>query len=290
MARITPTTSPSAAETSPLPRGGATANGFDLGRPTWIEVDPGFPPGSVGAEPGNRSDEVVVDTAEGAFTAAHAADIVAFTEFVAGTALPESDRQWLIDAMAREFTKEPARALEEMQRVTTAVSAIPDLDPLERAQSRHRALGGMYQTEPVREAHGIPETPIMTILKAHNPALVIDKTGVVVPADALDHRNEINALILRLAGREEADLGHIRAQMATEYRTAGPVMQAELAGSQIRLVILRAWLAELPTADMDQLRARLGEVIDTATDLDLVTLQLSFRSMVEAIGPDPDLD
>jgi transposase-like protein len=43
------------------------------------------------------------------------------------------------------------------------------------------------------------------------------------------------------------------------------------------------------TAELARLRARLADVVDTATDLDLVGLQLSFRSMVEAIA-DGDSD
>ena len=58
--------------------------------------------------------------------------------------------------------------------------------------------------------------------------------------------------------------------MVTTYLTAAAPMKAELAGSQVRLVTLRAWLALQPQNEIDQLRARMRDVIDTATDLDMV--------------------
>ncbi len=262
-----------------------SANDADLGTPSWIETQRGFPVGGLGADPGpRRDDEVLAATPAGDFTGAHVDDLIAFTEFLTGTALDEGDRNWLSDKMAAEFVKDPQAALNEMVRVTNAVTTIPGLEPFERADTRHKAVTGLYQTEPIRIEHSIPETPIMTLLKAHNPALLIDKTGVVVTTDAVEYRHQINDLILSLGGRSLSDLPHIRSELTEQYQNGPVMMKAELAGSQIRLVVLRTWLAEQPQSDMDQLRARLSNVIDTATDLDLVTLQLSFRSMIEAIG------
>lgn len=262
-----------------------SANDADLGRPSWIETERGFPVGGLGADPGpRRHDEILAATPAGNFTGAHVDDLIAFTEFLTGTALNQGDREWLTDKMAAEFVKDPQQALTEMARVTNAVETIPDLEPFERADTRHKAVTGLYQTEPIRIEHNIDETPIMTLLKAHNPALLIDKTGVVVTTDAVEYRHQINDLILSLGGRSLDDLPHIRSELTDQYQDGPVMMKAELAGSQIRLVVLRTWLAEQAQAEMDQLRARLSDVIDTATDLDLVTLQLSFRSMIEAIG------
>lgn len=265
-------------------------NDAQLGQPTWIETDRGFPHGGFGAEPELRpSPETVLVSVEGAsagvafeYTAAHGADIVAFTEFLAGTAFDDQERAWLTDAMGREFRLEPGPALEQLAPIANAVATIPELEPVERANNRHKALTAMYRAETVRERNGLAETPIMTMIRAHNPPLYMDSTGLVIVADALEARTVLNDLVLDLGGRTRDGQPNLRTDLAENYQDLPAMMQVELAGSQIRLVVLRAWLAELPQQEMDQLRARLADVIDTATDLDMVTLQLSFRSMIEA--------
>ncbi len=274
------------------------ANDADLGRPTWIESERGFPPGGFGARPELRPDpdDVVVaaqPTGGGtvpAFTSGYAADVVAFTEFLAGTAFDEGERTWLVEAMGREFLKDPAAAIEQFEPIANAVKAIPDLEPVERANNRHKALTTMYRAETVRQSHGLPENPTMVLIRAHNPAVFTDKTGVVVVADALEARAILNELVLSLGGHSRRSQPNLRIDLDRDYAGLPAPMLVELAGSQIRLVVLRAWLADLPQAEMDQLRARLADVIDTATDLDLVTLQLSFRSMIEAFESNADVD
>ncbi len=273
-------------------------NDADLGEPTWIESGRGFPPGGFGDRPDLRPDpdQVIVatePTADGTireFTAGYAADVVAFTEFLAGTAFDATERDWLIEAMGREFLKEPEAAIEQFAPIANAVAAIPDLEPVERANNRHKALTTMYRAETVRKESGLPETPIMTMIQAHNPAVFTDKTGLVVVADALEARTLLNDLVLSLGGHRREDQPNLRTGLSGNYGSMPSPMLVELAGSQIRLVVLRAWLADLPQSDMDQLQARLSEVIDTATDLDLVTLQLSFRSMIEAFEGVQDHD
>jgi hypothetical protein len=263
-----------------------------LGPATWIELDPGFPTDSWGqdrrAAVAGAEQPVLASADAGSFTMTHAVDLVAFTEFLIGAALPPSERDWLIDALAREFTAEPQKALAELSRIAAAVEAIPDLDPVERADRRHKALVGLYRTEPVRERLNLPETPVMAVLKAHNPALVLSEDGAVVTTDALDYRHRINAMILRVAGRGEEQLGMLQTELVDGFRDAGPLPQAELAGSQIRLVMLRTWLDDLPDDEFEELRRRLGQIVDTATDLDLVTMQLSFRALIEALGDHAD--
>lgn len=264
---------------------GERNNDVDLGTETWIETGRGFPPGGVGAEPIEDSgyEMAIATTPHGSFTGFDAARVVAFTEFLAGTAFDADEREWLIDAMAREFTDDPANAIEQLAPIENAVDVIPDLDPIERATNRLKALTSMYQTEPIRERLEMAETPVMMMLKAHNPALVIDRTGVVVVSDAIDARREINDLVLSLGERSLDQLPNLRADMVSTYLTAAAPMKAELAGSQVRLVTLRAWLALQPQNEIDQLRARMRDVIDTATDLDMVTMQLCFRSTIEAL-------
>lgn len=270
-------------------------NDADLGTPTWIEVDPGFPADSFGARPELRPDPdtvlVSVEDPTGGprheFTTGNGADIVAFTEFLAGTAFDDQERAWLVDAMAREFESEPAVAAEQLAPIANAVATIPELEPVERANNRHKALTAMYRAEEVRAKHGLPETPTMTLIRAHNPPLLIDKTGLVIVADAVEARTILNDLVLDLGGHTRAGQPNLRTDLAENYRDLPAMMQVELAGSQIRLIVLRTWLAQLPQSEMDQLRARMADVIDTATDLDLVTLQLSFRSMIEAFDDTP---
>lgn len=263
----------------------AQNNDADLGTPTWIEIGRGFPAGGIGNEPIENSgyELAIVDTPDGAFTGFHAAQVVAFTEFLAGTAFAPDEREWLIDATAREFADDPEDALEQMAPIENAVESIPDLDPLERANNRLKALTTMYQTEPLRERLGMAETPVMAMLKAHNPPLVIDKAGVVVVSDAIEARHEINDLVLRIGNRTMDELPHLRSDMAESYLAAAAPMKAELAGSQLRLVTLRTWLGLLPQHDVDQLQARMSQVLDTATDLDMVAVQLCFRSTMDAL-------
>lgn len=280
-------------------------NDADLGQPTWIELGHGFPVEGVGNDLATAADRneaalvtsallglgpLVAETDTGPFTGVHAAQMVAFTEFLAGTAFAAEEREWLVDATAREFTDNPATALEQLVPIANAVEMIPDLDPLERADSRLKALTNMYLTEPIRERLAMPETPVMQMLKAHNPALVIDPAGVVVVRDAIDARHQINDLVLRLGDRSAEQVPNLRTELASGFLDAPAPMKAELAGSQIRLVTLRTWLSLLPQYEIDQLRARMGEVIDTATDLDMVALQLCFRSTMEALIDDDDDD
>ena len=265
-------------------------NDADLGQPTWIESERGFPNNSYGAKPELRpvpneavvATEPTIDGFVHVFTTGYAADVVAFTEFLAGTAFDAGEREWLVEAMGREFLKDPTVAAEQLAPIANAVLTIPDLEPVERANNRHKALTTMFRAETVRERNGLPETPIMTLIRAHNPAIYTDKTGVVVVSDALESRAILNELVLNLGGHSGQDQPNLRVDLDREYGNLPAPMLVELAGSQIRLVVLRAWLADLPQQEMDQLRARLADVIDTATDLDLVTLQLSFRSMIEA--------
>ncbi len=284
--------------------GAGQVNDAELGRPTWIESGLGFPMGSIlGVDRIEDSDcdpddhalysltnaaEAIASVGPHQFTGYHGRLIIAFVEFLAGVALDHSEREWLIDAMVREFVADADVALAELAKIERAVVAIPQLQPVQRAGSRFTALTGLYRIEPLREELGIAETPMMSLIKAHNPALLIHKTGVIVVADALDARHSINELVLRLAGHDPAAQPYLRAELTEQYRSSPITMKAELAGSQVRLVALRRWLPTLPQDQFDRLRARLGQVIDTTTDLDLVTLQLSFRSMLESNWADLD--
>lgn len=276
--------------------GARQVNDAELGRPTWIESGAGFPIGAIIGADGVADRDIVTDghndhtgtddpiasVGQLHFSGDHGRLVVAFVEFLAGVALDQSERDWLVDAMAREFVADADLAVAELAKIERAVVAIPRLEPVQRAGSRFTALTGLYRIEPLREELGVSETPMMSLVKAHNPALLIHKTGVIVVADALDARHNINELVLRLAGHDPGAQPYLRAELTEQYRSAPITMKAELAGSQVRLVSLRRWLATLPQDELDRLRARLAEVIHTATDLDLITLQLSFRSMLES--------
>ncbi len=269
--------------------GAASSNDAELGPRTWIETNRGFPEDGYGARPELRPDPAEIlasaNSSSGGthiFTSGQGADIIAFTEFLAGTALDDGERSWLIDAMAREFLADPDPAAQQLVSISNAVLAIPELTPAERANNRHKALTAMYRAEQVRERNGRAETPTMAVIRAHNPPLFIDGSGLVIVADAHRARTVLNDLVLTLGRHSRAAQPNLRTALADGYRDLPAMMQVELAGSQIRLVVLRAWLEQLPQSEMDQLRDRLSEAIATATDLDLVTLQLSFRSMIEA--------
>ncbi|MEM9562125.1 MAG: hypothetical protein AAGA93_05895 [Actinomycetota bacterium] len=262
-----------------------------IGPPTWIETDAGYPFGSVGAEPviSLDDDEVLAGSPVGSFTVGDAERLVAFTEFLAGSPADASEREWLVDAVVREFERDPVRGRTELDRVATATDAVGDLDPVERTTNRHRALTSLYRLDRRREEHGLAENPVLAVIRAHNPPVLVEDPGPVITTGAVEARGLLNELVLRLADRRLDDQPNLRTGLADGIADAAPARKAELAGSWTRLVILRAWLAQLDVVELSRLRRRLGEVVDTATDLDLVGLQLSFRSMIEAVTIE-DLD
>ena len=263
-----------------------------LDRPTWVEGRSGFPTGSWGEDHAGRPDAGLVLTIAGdaPFTGGQAGDLVAFTEFLAGTALDDGERNWLIERSATEFESDPAQAMTEMKTISFAVQVIPELDPLERADSRHKALAYSYRLDAHRERLGLDPNPVLTLVRAHNPAVLIDPSGVIITADALAARRQINRLLLSLADRRMEDLPHLRFDPAEGIERAPIPLKAEVAGSWIRLVLLRAWLEDLPPVELARLRARLAEVIDSTTDFDLVAVMLSFRVMLEAVTAEDDDD
>ncbi len=263
-----------------------------LGDPSWIESVSGFPPGSWGTDGPDRPDpaSVFASTPAGDFTGRHVADVVAFTEFLGGVGFDRAEREWLIDAMAREFESHPDRAMAELKRIAFAVNGLAFLDPVERADNRHKALTSMYQLDQHRERLALAENPVMAMVRARNPAVLVEESGVVVTADAVTARHEINRIVLALADRRPTQLPYLRTEPATGVEQMPTPLKAELAGSWIRLVLLRAWLADLDPDEFDRLRGRVSQVVDTATDLSLVGMMLSYRSMVEAMTDVDDVD
>ncbi len=262
-----------------------------IGPPTWIETEAGYPFGSVGAgsATGFEDGDVLVGSPVGSFTVGDANRLVAFTEFLAGSPADASEREWLVDAVVREFDRDPVRGRSELDRIAVATDAVGELEPAQRTANRHRALTSLYRLDRRREEHGLAENPVLAIIRANDPPVLIEDPGPVITAGAVEARRLLNELVLRLADRRIDDQPHLRTSLADGIAEAAPARKAELAGSWTRLVILRAWLGELDGVELDRLRRRLGEVVDTTTDLDLVGLQLSFRSMIEAVTTE-DLD
>jgi len=254
---------------------------------TWIEVGRGLPSGAVrqSQELGVDDDEVVAHWTNGSQTTElkgrDLANVVAFTEFLSGTRFEQGERDWLVDILAREFKTHGEAAAEQLSTLSEAVDVIPRLEPFDRANRRYKALALLYRAALLGRTAGIPAPPILTIIDAHNPAIINDDLGSV-PTDSLHYRRVLNQLVLDV-GRVSSQPA-LRSRLESEPTGLSPVLRFELAGSQIRLVVIRTWLESLEEAEFSRLQARLGQLLDTATDLDTVVMQLSFRAMIEAIG------
>ncbi len=254
---------------------------------TWIEIGQGLPPGTVehAGELGLNEGDIIASWTDGASATELGADdvtrVVAFAEFLAGNAFEAGEREWLVDSLAREFEVHGEAAAEQLAALSAAVELIPALEPFERANRRYKALALMNRAARLGQTAGIPAPPILTIIDAHNPAIVNDDMGSI-PTDALHYRQLLNRLVL--------DIGRIPEDSAPSSRLVAdpgwlsPILRFELAGSQIRLVVMRTWLDTLEEVEFSTLQARLGEILETTTDLDMVVMQLSFRTMIDAIG------
>jgi hypothetical protein len=247
----------------------------------WLEGASGFPPGSVGAaELGSASDVVV--TARGVrLTRRQLDEVLAFTEFLAGQALPEADRSELTEHLVDAFEDSPKHASGFLRNLAGSVRRVSSLDPIQRCQRRLSALTSTYTIEQRRRTDGEDASPIMEMVGRHNPVVRYwASSGVVLVADALTARVELHRLVLTLVDREAEDSDSLTERLVDRTMFASRLENAELAASELRLLHTRAWLREMGNGALDRLRAEIAPAVASALDVDIVVQQVAYRAVL----------
>ena len=253
--------------------------GTALAADHWLESATGFPEGGV-ASTGTSPAGTVVATARGLSLSRRQLDEArAFTEFLAGRALPAADREELEDDLIEAFEDSPKQATRFLRGLAGGVRRVGSLDPIERCQRRLQALTTTYTIEQRRQADGADLSPVMEVVSRHNPLVRYwASTGIVLVADALTARVEQHRLVLPLADREPEQPQQLRDRLLEGTEHVGRLEIAELAASELRLLVTRAWLRDLGRAALDRLRHELSRAVASALDVDLVVQQVAYRA------------
>jgi hypothetical protein len=245
----------------------------------WLESESGFPPGSVGAT-GTDQPPAVVSTSRGVRLTRHqVTDVLAFTEFLAGRALAETDRAELEADLVDAFDDSPKQAVRFLHGLAGGVRRVGALHPIERAQRRLQALTATYTTEQRRLADGADPSPIVAVLSGYNPLVRYwASTGVVLVADALSARVDQHRLVLHLVGREPEQPPALAQRLLDRLAYGSPLEVAELAASELRLLSTRTWLRDLGDAALERLRRELADAVPSALDVDIVVQHVAYRA------------
>jgi hypothetical protein len=258
--------------------------GTPLAEEHWLESPSGFPPGGIGTaapEP-----DLPVATARGVeLTRGQLAEALAFTEFLAGHALPAGDRSTLGDDLVDAFEDSPKHATRHLRTLAGGVRRIGSLDPISRCQRRLQALTATYTIEQRRLSDGADPSPMMAVVGRYNPMVRNwASTGVVLVADALTARAAQHRLVLSLAGREAEEPLALTRRLLDATAGAGRTEIAELAASELRLLATRAWLRDMGEAALGRLREEVARAVASALDVDIVVQQVGFRAALSLAG------
>lgn len=248
----------------------------------WLEGLSGFPAGGVGAAAVGPKTAVVA-TARGVTLSRRAVDeVLAFTEFLAGRALPGAERAELEDDIVDAFEDSPKDAIRFLRPLAGGVRRVTSLDPMERCQRRLQALTTCYTVEQRRLADGAEPTPIMALVGRYNPLVRHwASTGIVLVADALAARVEQHRLVLSLVGREPEEPEALAQRLLARTGHAGRLEIAELAAAELRLLGTRSWLRDMADSALGRLREELAHVVPSALDVDIVVQQVGYRASLD---------
>ncbi|MDG4825740.1 hypothetical protein O7635_28165 [Asanoa sp. WMMD1127] len=261
--------------------------GTPLATAHWLEGRSGFPAGGiVTAGPPAEPHRTVVARARGfSLTRGHLAEVVAFTEFMAGEAITAEERAELEEAVVDAFEDSPKRALQSLRPLSGGVKRVAGLDPVSRAQRRLQALTTTYLLEVRREADHLGLSPVMAAVCRHNPVVRHwATTGVVLVADALAARMEQHRLVLSLTGREIEAPDALADRLLARVDEAGRLEIAELAGSEVRLLLIRAWLRDLGNTALARLRDDVTRAVGSALDVDIVVQHVGHLAALDSAG------
>lgn len=286
--------------------------GTPLADEHWLEGGTGFPAGGIGGQtraggiggqlraggiggdaraaahsPAEAPATVVASARGYRLIRGHLAEVVAFAEFLAGQAFTGEERHDLERDIVDAFEDSPKRALRSLRPLVGGVKRVTSLDPVRRAQRRLQALTTTYLLELRRQADGHELSPLMSVVSRHNPVVRHRSTaGVVLVADALAARMEQHRLVLCLAGRELGQAPELADRLLARADRAGRMELAELAGSEIRLLMLRAWLRDLGGTELARTREDVSRAVGSAFDIDIVVQQVGHRAALDLCADD----
>jgi len=247
----------------------------------WLESATGFPPGSVGASPLEAGTTVVASARGHNLVRRQVDEALAFTEFLAGRAVPEKERIELERDIVDAFEDSPKQATGFLRGLTGGVRRIATLDPIERCQRRLQALTATYTIEERRVADDMDPSPVMAVVARHNPLIRCwPSTGIVLVADAVASRVELHGLVMALADRPAGDPAVLSQRLVDRTAGAGRLEIAELAVSQLRLLSTRAWLRDIGDGALERLRDEVRSAVASALDVDIVVQQVGYRAVM----------
>ncbi len=258
--------------------------GTPLADPHWLESASGFPQGGIGDRP--PGPDRVVARARGLELRQHQVDdLVAVTELLAATALPDDDRRGLAAEVVEAFDDAPASTLRSLIPVTSGLAHFGTRSPAGRSVDRHRMVTAAFSVELARVADGEGLSPLLETVHAHNPIVRSwMASGLVVLADAVEARVDQHRLTLALVGRSLDDPEGLWDRLLDEADSGGPLVAGELAAATVRLIVLRCWLLDLGRRALDRTRIELEAAIRSALDVDVVVQQLAHRAAMAVAG------
>ena len=250
----------------------------------WLESASGFPPGSIGTAAPEPDQPVA--TARGVqLTRRQLAEALAFTEFLAGSAMSAGDRSALEEDLMDAFEDSPKQASRHLRSLTGGIRQIGTLDPISRCQRRLQALTTTYTIEQRRLSDGDDASPMMAVVGRYNPLVRHwSSTGIVLVADALTARAAQHRLVMSLAGREPEEPQALTRRLLDATASASRTEIAELAASELRLLATRAWLRDMGTAALGRLREEVTRAVASALDVDIVVQHIGYRAALGVAG------
>ncbi len=254
--------------------------GTPLASEHWLESAAGFPQGGIGACANGDGGAEVVSAVRGfRLTRQQVGEVLAFAEFMAGSALAPADRAEIEQDIVDAFEDSPKMALKFLQPISGGVARVGALDPMQRCQRRLHALTSSYTVDQRKRSDGADPDPIMSVVGRYNPLVRYwASTGIVLVEDALTARFQLHRLVLSLIGREPEAPQGLREHLLARLDDAGPVEIADLAAAEYRLLSTRAWLRDLGDKTLRALRDDLDRAVPSALDVDIVVQQVGFRA------------
>jgi hypothetical protein len=250
----------------------------------WLEGASGFPPGSIGAQ-APETDVSLTSSRGVQLTRRQMAEVIAFAEFLAGSALSAGDRSELEEDIVDAFEDAPRQASRHLRTLAGGIEKIASLDAISRCQRRLQALTTTYTIEQRRLADGGDPSPMMAVVGRYNPLVRHwASTGIVLVADALAARAAQHRLVLTLAAREPEDQQALSRRLLDATAGASRVEIAELAASELRLLATRAWLRDMGAEALGRLREEVTRAVVSALDVDIVVQQIGYRASMSLAG------
>ncbi|MEM9133737.1 MAG: hypothetical protein AAF962_17050 [Actinomycetota bacterium] len=216
--------------------------------PTWLEeIGAGFPPGSVGqrlqaiarAEGRLPPVEIVEQHGEALLSSLQLDATIAFSEFLAGNAFTDAERDDLRTTLRMDFVANPFPSLAALSQVVGAFVQIPAMEPERRAMER---LGAQAATKFTERRAGTT-TSVTALIERYNPVVHIDDDELIITADALDAYWSLYDTIAEITGVDPStseDQVALSAQLSTVYSNWPRRIRSETAYARGRWVALRA--------------------------------------------------